>query len=86
MSGESKHKSKLAAFPPQDDQSIVIEDLYCEQLKVGHLMLSGRADSTASAGAGGRVVVQGIKSESDTGERSSPIKLSADSLPDKTIS
>ena len=45
----------------QDDQSVVIEDLYCEQLKVGHLLLSGSGGTVP-----GRVVIQGIKSESDT--------------------
>ena len=45
----------------KDDQSVVIEDLYCEQLKTGHLLLSGSGGATP-----GRVVIQGIKSESDT--------------------
>ena len=47
----------------EDDQSVVIEDLYCEQLKVGHLMLSGSGSGSSPPG---RVVVQGVKSESDT--------------------
>jgi hypothetical protein len=45
----------------QDDQSVVIEDLYCEQLKTGHLLLSGSGGTVP-----GRVVIQGVKSESDT--------------------
>jgi hypothetical protein len=47
----------------QDDQSVVIEDLYCEQLRTGHLLLSG---SGAENTVPGRVVVQGVKSNSYT--------------------
>ena len=52
----------------RDDSSVVIEDLYCEQLKVGHLLLSGssslanKPSSDSSSGTGpGRVVIQGVK-------------------------
>ena len=45
-----------------DDKSVVIEDLYCEQLKVGHLKLSG----TGSGDVPGRVTIQGVKSDSYT--------------------
>ena len=44
----------------EDDKSVVIEDLYCEQLKVGHLRLSG----SGSGSVPGRVVIHGIKSGS----------------------
>ena len=45
-----------------DDQSVVITDLYCEQLKVGHLVLTG----TGKGLAPGRVTIQGVKSGSYT--------------------
>ena len=49
----------------RDDSSVVIEDLYCEQLKVGHLLLSGSSlankPSDSSSGTPGRVVIQGVK-------------------------
>lgn len=39
----------------------MIEDLYCEQLKVGHLLLSG---SGAAGAPPGRVTIQGVKTDS----------------------
>ena len=42
----------------EDDQSVVISDLYAEQLKQGHLLLSGTGKGTAA----GRVTIQGVKS------------------------
>ena len=43
----------------EDDASVVLEDLYCEQLQTGHLMLSG---SGKGGSRGGRVTIQGVKS------------------------
>jgi hypothetical protein len=48
----------------QDDQSLVIEDLYCEQLKTGHIMLSG--SGATDDRPPGRVTIQGVKTDSYT--------------------
>lgn len=53
-----------------DDQSVVVTDFYCEQIKTGHLYLSGSGSrggdgssvrEVGGASGGGRVTVSGVK-------------------------